>query len=263
MRDEQRLNSRNNRLTIFRLYSTSRSICLLSTILVSPRLVQIARRNCSKFFCSMNDSDRYFSLIVHSRNDTSPTYQELVERARGIDDLLEAERKGREGGVYRLGITCTRSDSLPSHGSVVKWTISSHVSTMLPLPNKTTRSDVSSCVSPSCSLTYCASMAVEISRYNNLLRHSHQQKFSVQNWRLLKEYKIIPRRIFFLLSFLKRVLLQNNFPSVYRKIVNRVSDAFEKSIDSPNCYISFSRRCDKCSFAGSFNRPCRSVASVE
>lgn len=165
--------------------------------------------------------------------------------------------------MYRLGITCTRSDSLPSHGSVVKWTISSHVSTMLPLPNKTTRSDVSSCVSPSCSPTYCASMAAEISRYNNLSRHSHEQKFSVQNSRLLREYKIILRRIFLLLSSLKTELLQNNFPSVFRKIVNRVSVAFEKSIDSSNCYISFSRRCDKCSFAGPFNRPCRSVASVE
>ena len=73
-----------------------------------------------------------------------------------------------------------------------------------------------------------ASMVVEISRYNNLLRHSHQQKFTVQNSRLLKEYKIIPRRIFLLLSLPKRELLQNNLPFVFCKIVNRLSDCFRE-----------------------------------
>lgn len=100
-----------------------------------------------------------------------------MEQSRTVDDFLKAERKGRDC-VYRLGITCTQSDSLPSRGSVVKWTISSRVTTMLPLPNKTTRSDVSSCMLPSCSPTFCPSTAVEISRYN-LLRHSHQQNSPV------------------------------------------------------------------------------------
>ena len=85
-------------------------------------------------------------------------------------DFLKAERKDggrereseREGpGVYRSGITCTRSDFLPSRGSVVKWTISSRVTTMLPrCRTKRRASDVSSCVPPSCSPTFCLSVAL-------------------------------------------------------------------------------------------------------
>lgn len=89
-----------------------------------------------------------------------------MEQSRTVDDFLKAERKGRDC-VYRLGITCTQSDSLPSRGSVVKWTISSRVTTMLPLPNKTTRSDVSSCMLPSCSPTFCPS--TQRSRYRVII----------------------------------------------------------------------------------------------
>ena len=80
---------------------------------------------------------------------------EVAEDFLKVEGEKAEERRPGQAGVYRSGITCTGSDSLPCRGSVVKWTISSRVTTMLPLPNKTTRSDVSPpCVSPSCSPRY-------------------------------------------------------------------------------------------------------------